>query len=145
MIDIRPVIPADFARIIPLMHQLGYMLSEEAVIRNLSGLCALEGNVILVAEQGNHIAGFIAFATCMMPHYEQPVGRITSFVVDEQCRNQSIGKQLLAAVHNIAARYGCIYIELTSGIGRESAHRFYEKNGYKRTSYKFILPLQENI
>ena len=46
---------------------------------------------------------------------------------------------LLAAVAAIAQ--GCVQIELACNTLRTDAHRFYEREGFKRYHYKFSKPL----
>ena len=53
-----------------------------------------------------------------------------------------IGKSLLNNAINYAKEKGCDVIELTSGFSRESAHRFYERNGLSKGSYKFKMNLR---
>lgn len=48
---------------------------------------------------------------------------------------------LLNYAVQLAKNKKCDVIELTSNFTRENAHRFYEKNGFKKTSFKFKMNL----
>ena len=49
-----------------------------------------------------------------------------------------IGKQMLQEAIRIANEKQCMQIELDSDQKRIDAHRFYEKNGFLKTHYKFV-------
>ena len=52
-------------------------------------------------------------------------------------RSHGYGKALLDWLENYAAREGCGQLHLDSGIQRKDAHRFYEREGLKISSYHF--------
>jgi len=59
-------------------------------------------------------------------------------VTREEERSKGYGAELLRHVEAFARDNGCQLVELTSGVQRKDAHRFYEeKMGYSRTSWVF--------
>lgn len=62
-------------------------------------------------------------------------------IVSSKYRSNGIGKSLLENAIEYAKNNKCDVIELTSGFSRERAHKFYEKNGFKKGGYKFKMDL----
>jgi GNAT superfamily N-acetyltransferase len=52
-------------------------------------------------------------------------------------RSRGVGRALLDAATEWARERGCTHLELSSGLGRKDAHRFYEREGMARGSYTF--------
>ena len=56
-------------------------------------------------------------------------------------QGKNYGTMLLNYAVKLAKNQKCDVIELTSNFSREDAHKFYEKNGFKKSSYKFKMNL----
>ncbi len=52
-------------------------------------------------------------------------------------RSRGFGKALLDASSDWARTKGCTHLDLSSGLGRVDAHRFYEREGMDRGAYNF--------
>jgi GNAT superfamily N-acetyltransferase len=76
-----------------------------------------------------------------MLHRPQPVGRITSLVVDAQERGKGLGRRLVQAAEAQLAQAGCGLLEITSNFKLVEAHAFYERIGYERTSVRLMKRL----
>jgi ribosomal protein S18 acetylase RimI-like enzyme len=70
-------------------------------------------------------------------HRPAPVGRISMMVVDEAHRGRGIGAQMVGEAERLLAEKGCGLVEVTSNNRRADAHRFWESNGYEKTSSRF--------
>jgi PhnO protein len=70
-------------------------------------------------------------------HRPAPVGRISLMVVDQAFRSRGVGAQMIATAERLLADKGCQLVEVTSNLRRVDAHRFWERNGYERTSARF--------
>jgi len=68
---------------------------------------------------------------------------IDDLVVRPDMRSSGIGNALLNAAKAEARAHGCDHIRLCSGLTREQAHRFYEQNGFARTSLQFCYTLTD--
>ncbi|MCR5187112.1 MAG: GNAT family N-acetyltransferase, partial [Clostridia bacterium] len=62
-------------------------------------------------------------------------------VINKNLQGKGYGTTLLNYGVQIAKSQKCDVIELTSNFSREDAHRFYERNGFKKSSYKFKMKL----
>lgn len=56
-------------------------------------------------------------------------------------RSQGHGAALLAWLRDYAARAGCRQFHLDSGLQRQDAHRFYEREGMTKASYHFVTTI----
>jgi GNAT superfamily N-acetyltransferase len=54
---------------------------------------------------------------------------LQDLVVSKEARGRGIGKALLDAATQWARERGCTHLELSSGMGRVDAHRFYRREG----------------
>jgi GNAT superfamily N-acetyltransferase len=62
---------------------------------------------------------------------------VDDLVTTESCRGRGVGSFLLAALVERAKQSGCAVLDLDSGLQRLDAHRFYEREGFERTSFHF--------
>lgn len=65
------------------------------------------------------------------------VALIDELIVDENLRGYGIGTKLLNKATEIAKSENCYRLELHSNIKRLEAHKFYESNGFEKSSYYF--------
>jgi GNAT superfamily N-acetyltransferase len=93
---------------------------------------------ILVARKEETTVGFIALHFYDELHLPGPVGRITSFCVNEIMRGTGVGTALLAAAEDFFKEKGCIKIQVTSNLRRLQTHHYYLHHGYQETSKHFV-------
>lgn len=63
---------------------------------------------------------------------------VFDLVTDEKYRGRGYGKVMLEYLNDFARIGMCENIVLSSGLHREAAHRFYEKNGFDKKSFVFL-------
>lgn len=66
---------------------------------------------------------------------------VFDLVTDEKYRAKGYGKMMLEYLKDYAKMGMCENIVLSSGFQRESAHKFYEKNGFTKKSFTFVKTL----
>jgi GNAT superfamily N-acetyltransferase len=109
----------------------------EPAQRRLSEAIASPRSAILVAEEAGALVGF---CTIYLDLDSVRFGQrcwVEDFAVDPRRRSRGVGASLLAAAKDWARTAGATHLELDSGLGREAAHRFYEREGGTRQSYTF--------
>ncbi|HEV2291905.1 MAG TPA: GNAT family N-acetyltransferase, partial [Gemmatimonadales bacterium] len=74
-------------------------------------------------------------------HRARPIGRVTALVVDESVRGSGVGAEMMEEAERILREDGAGLLELTSNMRRVDAHRFYERLGYQKTSFRFAKEL----
>jgi PhnO protein len=95
---------------------------------------------VLVAEtqgRGKRIVGCATLAITPVLHRAGPVGRITMLVVRADMRGQGIGQALVEAAKARFKQRGCVLAEVTSNLKLKPAHAFYERLGFRKTSWRF--------
>ena len=137
--EIREARPKDAAAIAGLIAELGYEAAEADVRRRLKRM-RKHGEPPLVADLEG-VVGCLTWHVTPVLHRPRPVGRITMMAVAESARGQGIGARLLASVEARLRDLGCGIVEVTSNMKRMRAHGFYGREGYERTSYRFMKPL----
>lgn len=85
---------------------------------------ALEHAVFLVAEEENHILGYIGMYVSL------DEGEITNVAVDSIARCRGIGAMLVEAMKNEAGLLEVTQIVLEVRVSNESAIRLYERSGF---------------
>jgi len=66
---------------------------------------------------------------------------VFDLVTDENHRNRGYGKEMLEYLVSYAKTAMCEKIVLSSGLQREAAHRFDEKNDFMKKSFIFVKAL----
>lgn len=129
--SIRRATLDDAAQLAPLACQLGYPSTVEEVAGRLEEILHDDSHIIFVAQLASSaIVGYIEifpFRTIG----SNPRIEIASFVVDESCRSQGVGRLLLAHSEEWARSHGYRETSLRSNVIRERAHLFYENLGYR--------------
>ena len=136
---VRAAARADVTRIIELAAQLGYPLS---LRRTEATIETAPDRVILLATTAGEVVGWIAVALDRSLLGEGDAW-IEGLVVDEAHRNRGIGVALVRAAHRWARERECTRVRVRSNIVRDGAHRFYEREGYRRfkTQHNFEFRL----
>lgn len=64
-------------------------------------------------------------------------GEVQELVVAPQSRGQRVGQALLAWAEHTARQQGASVMELSSNKVRTDAHRFYRREGYQQSHFRF--------
>ena len=138
-INIRRCMISDARRIYELCREeLGYDFTEEQVTANVRRMIGSENNLILVAEKGNEVVGFV-HAHNHEPVYAPLMKSIVALAVDPAQREQGIGHMLVHAVEDWARECGAAGVRVNSGEMMNSALQFYKSLGFEyiKTQYNF--------
>ena len=137
---LRDAKPADAARLVELIHELGHDLTEKAARKNLAALKKL-GETPIVATLEKKLVGLIGIHRMTALHRDAPVGRIPVLIVAREAQGLGLGRMLVDAAEEWCRKKGCKLIEVTSNDRRADAHAFYRHLGYERTSIRFFKKL----
>jgi predicted N-acetyltransferase YhbS len=128
-IIIRGAQPGDVPRLTVLSVQLGYTVAEESVAHHLDLILAQEDNALFAAEIDGEVVGWIH--VYVRPLLTSPLNiEIGGLIVDERCRSQGVGAELVRSAEKWAVSHGAEAVFVRSRIIRERAHQFYERCGY---------------
>lgn len=70
---------------------------------------------------------------------------VDDLITSREHRSKGYGAEFLSWLRNYAAKEGCHQLHLDSGIHREDAHRFYEREGMSKGGFHFVEQLSPNI
>jgi GNAT superfamily N-acetyltransferase len=145
IIQLRSARREDAARLVVLLGQLGYPTDLAAVQERLDYWLDDPSSQLLGAEDNGELVGVAALHFIPMLEVTGRFARLVALVVDDRCRGQGVGRQLVTAAEERAQNAGCVKLEVTSSRRRDRAHAFYRGLGYEdicATSARFIKPLR---
>lgn len=90
-----------------------------------------------LAEVNGEIVGLIGIQIMFPLNLNCWIGEIQELVVLPQMRGLNVGQRLLAWAEDEARQNGASLMELSSGKVRTDAHRFYQREGYEQSHFRF--------
>lgn len=124
----------------PLLSQLNSSITKAQYIDYLDDMIAHGYRMVVMEdEQGNAVAMSGIWVTTKF--YSGRYLEMDNVVVAETHRSSGLGKQLSDFVLQIALNEKCQTIMLDAYLENESAHRFYEREGFVRKGYHFLKTL----
>ncbi len=138
MIKIRAAQLEDFEVIYGFINLLENEIFDIVKQRAIFELNQKNSNIIyLLAFEDVEPAGFISCHAQWLLHHAALIGEIQEMIVAEKFRSKGVGKLLLAELTQLAKSEGIDQLEVTSSKKRESAHRFYMREGFMQSHFKF--------
>lgn len=130
---------SDIAGVYELIkNELGYLnITENDVLKRFELMNSLGDYNVLIAENNGMVCGFISTVKEISLEVDGEFLRVIGLAVKEKYQRSGIGSALLRAVEKSALEHKFGVITLSSNFKRTDAHKFYEKQGYKKTSFTF--------
>lgn len=127
---VRAMTVDDAAAVQPLLAQLGYAMTVDAVTARFATVANHDDHGAFVAQQGDRVVGLLHIYG--RPALEKPPEAIVpALVVDATIRRGGVGAQLMAIAERWAADRGFASAALSSNVTRGDAHAFYTARGYE--------------
>ena len=139
-LTIRGAEAADAPALAALLERLGFPAAPDAIASRLARLVGV-GDEAFVAAVAGEVVGLVTLHVTQVLHRPAPVGRITGLVVAEAATRKGVGRALVGWAEARLADRGCWFVEVTSGLARSDAHRFYERLGYRNDDLRFFKVL----
>lgn len=98
-----------------------------------------------IAEQDGVAVGTYALVILdNIAHSGRPLAVVEQVAVDESLRGRGIGKRMMTHAMDEARAAGCYKLMLSSHVDRIDAHGFYDKLGFTRHGYGFVIALADD-
>lgn len=138
MLTIRVATAENFKIIYNFINELEKDIFDEKIQHVIFSENLKNENIIyLLAFENDEPAGFISCHAQWLLHHASLIGEIQEMIVAEKFRSQGVGKLLIAELIALAKSKGINQLEVTSSKKRESAHRFYMREGFAQSHFKF--------
>lgn len=137
----RDAVVEDAPEIARLLTSLGHPTDASGVRERWEAWRAEGNHARVAAREDGTLAGLVTLHRTWVLHRPQPLGRITSLVVDEPDRGAGIGRALMVESERRMSEVGCGLLEITSSERRVEAHGFYRRLGYEQTSVRLMKKL----
>ncbi len=98
---------------------------------------------LFIVEYNNEAAG--TFALLIMDnlaHRGEPSAIVEDVVIRKDLQGIGIGKEMMNFAMERSREKGCYKMVLSSHLGRENAHKFYESLGFTKHGYSFVVDLK---
>ena len=143
-VTIRPASADDVPRLVELCRLLDVgqepVLDDEQARRHFLELTSRPRHRVYVAEQDRRVVGtFSMVFVGGLAHGARDSCVIEDVVVAEEARGAGIGTTMMRFAMDLCAGRECYKLVLSSHLDRENAHRFYERLGFRRHGYSFLI------
>lgn len=141
-LTIREIAAGDAEAAGKLSGELGSVVPGDVMRQRIQKLAGRDDHTVYVALLDGTVAGWIDIGIVQHLHGEA-YGEIGGLVVSAEHRSAGIGRQLVARAEEWVRERGVPQMLVRSRDSREAAHRFYLREGYRRskTSAVFSKPL----
>jgi len=140
-VKIRDATIGDAEALARLAAQLGYPSSGAEIAARLGNYEGTTEERLLVAELSGQVVAWTSIAVA--DHFYTPLYvEISGLVVDEKLRGHGIGALLIGEVKKWAESKGLGLVRLRANVIRKDAHRFYEREGFRKAKEQFVFELK---
>lgn len=139
--NIRQAQAKDSFALSALLAELGYGGTESFIDKRLAQLSGDPDEILLVAEHGVQVLGFLSLHFIPQLALAGDFARISYFCIAEGERSKGVGQQLLQYAESLAAQRGCDRMEVHCHASRLKANQFYVLAGYEESPRYHIKDL----
>jgi len=141
MVEIKIAQPEDVDFVYQCICDLENQLFDKTTFASIYDENISNTNIIYLIAYAEKPVGFLSCHIQPLLHHCGLVAEIQELYVIEEKRNQKIGSQLLQGLKKKLKDKNVVRLEVISNMKRLDTHRFYEREKFTRTSYKFVFPL----
>ena len=140
-IDVREIPTAELHSILALVSRQNPTISADRLGQRLELMASQRYRCVGAYLEGKLVGVAGVWTGCKF--YCGPYIEADNVIVDPAHRNHGIGQKLMDWIHTEGRRLGCSVAGLDSYVTFTDAHRFYERMGYVKIGYHFVLPLDK--
>lgn len=141
-VSIRKADAGDAAALAELMTQLGYPTTEDEMSGRLRRILSNSDYLVAVAVRLGRVVGVIGAFIGLYLEMNGRYGRVIALSVATGYPGRGIGARLLAHAESWLRAHEAVACIVSSSTHRTGAHRFYQREGYQATGWRFYKKLQ---
>jgi GNAT superfamily N-acetyltransferase len=128
---------AELKRAAAVLLQLRPQYTLEKILKQIAKQQAAGFQVAMVEQDGKTlcVAGFVITEKLAWGKHLY----VDDLVTDTHSRSRGAGKAMIGWLKLYAREAGCRELHLDSGMQRKDAHRFYDREGFDRSSLHFVI------
>lgn len=146
----RDATEADLPAVLALAAQPGF---DDGVVLGLPEATAVFRKMqsypsyrMYVAEAGGAVVGtYTLLIMDNIAHMATPSAVVEQVIVAPEAQGLGVGTAMMTHAAETAGAAGCYKLTLSSSLKRTKAHAFYDKLGFVRHGYSFLLPLASEV
>lgn len=139
-ISIRIIKTKDIFSILPLLQKLeDYSVPEEVSKERLLEMVHQNYECVGIYDLDRLIG--ICGLWFQTRHYAGRSTEVDHVIIDDDYRNQGIGKLLMEYVYDYAREKSCNWVELNTYVHNFPSHKFYYNQGFTARGYHFVKEL----
>lgn len=132
--------PQEIHGVIPLIQQLTeHKFSDLILKERFDEMVTQNYECAVICDQDQYIG--VTGIWYSTRHYAGRSAEIDHVFIEEQYRNQGIGKQFLNWIYEHIKRKGCQTAELNTYVQNYPSHKFYYNEGFEILGYHFLKTL----
>lgn len=141
---IREIESKDYVSVATIWREvLGFLsATDESVSETYEKMKGDNRYCTLVADADGDVVGFATTVVTLAVDHPNGYIKMNGLAVLPEFQRRGIGKMLMERVEKLADERGASRIGLASGFQRTGAHEFYERLGYKKSSFWFAKNIQ---
>ena len=129
----------DLDALMPLFQELwpDKTLDKKITKETLYQLLKSPDAEVFTLEHDNQIVGFMDIKFRRSIYYQGMVMLLEDIIISSSYRGRGFGVALVEHAEKLSREKRCTAIELSSAFRRKTTHTFWEKRGFKSSSYHF--------
>ena len=138
----RPAEPADAEELEALFEELGHPATTAQLATRLTRVQSDPTYQAWIALSAEHVpVGFAAGHLVHPIEDDRPAAQLIALVSSTQARGTGVGTALCRTFEDWALTHGAQRAVVNSGNLRQSAHEFYQRDGWTHTGIRLAKPL----
>lgn len=141
---IRPTQKEDFEGVFKLIRELEEeeVFDKSSLEKIFDHLLESRNHFIYVFKDEDTVLAYMVLRIEEELHHTAKVMEIVELCVDQSVRSKGIGHLLILKAKKCAFKNEAVSLELTTNQKRKSAHRFYEREGFINSHYKYTMGIK---
>ncbi|MFD2568355.1 GNAT family N-acetyltransferase [Pseudotenacibaculum haliotis] len=142
-IHIESIQPTDILQVIPLIRKINHKTPLDLLESRMKEMIELPHYECIGMYLDGKLIG-ISGLWYSTRHYIGKTVEPDHVVIDENYRNQGLGKKFFDWIHDYTQSKGCEAIELNTYVENRKSHKFYYNEGYEIFGFHMLKVMRED-